>query len=233
MIRAVKTVLRKNKIFKHKITIEPKKISQLWCQFTNYFLLVFSKTFSISNGNQYFSVVSFLSTQVRLSLLSKAMSVKVDSSAQTRPYTVGVSFAFLLIFLIAMFHVWRYIFKEIKKCVREPEIVPMEIPISNRDRRISSPLSVQQTGLKCEDDKFLRIKLSHKQRRQKLIRSSSDNSRQLKTIKKNSSKRHRRSTRKQSFASRSQVEKENGLKFLAGYSHLSFDEDFWKPWIWR
>lgn len=61
------------------------------------------------------------------------------SSDHSRPYTIGFSIAAILILLIALFHLWRFVFKQIKKFVNRNDLgTIIEVPSThNATRRIS------------------------------------------------------------------------------------------------
>lgn len=65
----------------------------------------------------------------------------------TRPYTVGVSIAVVLIFLIAIFHVWSFIFKKIRKRFHKTEFEIVEIPVTNNSGRKISAACIQQLDM--------------------------------------------------------------------------------------
>lgn len=85
-----------------------------------------------------------------------SMSEGDHPSAHTRPYTVGVSIAVVLIFLIAIFHVWSFIFKKIKKRYNKTEFEIVEIPIKDNSGRKISAACIQQLDMvmTCDDKVF-------------------------------------------------------------------------------
>lgn len=154
--------------------------------------------------------------------MSKAESL--DPSDEVRPYTVGFSIAVLLILLIAIFHIWRIIFKHIKKIVNSSDSVqniPVEISVEvpNGDRRVSSAaICIQQLQMHLEyDDEVSEIKFSH-QKRPKLERSISESSSKLKG-------KQPAGRRKTLVARESKNLQLNDVKFFAGYSHRHINDD--------
>lgn len=134
---------------------------------------------------------------------------------ENRPYTVGVVIAVILIILIALLHVSRLIFKQIRKR-NESKIIPVEIPTSNGARRISSAVYIQEIELVGNNPR--KTSLS---KNRKCFHHSFNNA--SKTLKKTSSRR--KEIRKLSFAEKSRDE--DVMKFFhAGYSHRHLNEDF-------
>lgn len=84
---------------------------------------------------------------------SRTMSVSRDSD-NSRPYTIGFSIAVILILLIAIFHLWRILFKQIKKCVNRDELGTI-VEVSsdfNGTRRISKKcIHKLEVKLVCDD----------------------------------------------------------------------------------
>jgi hypothetical protein len=64
------------------------------------------------------------------------------AESYSRPYTIGVIIAVILIGIIGFLHLWRKIFKFIKKR-NESEVVPHEIEIMTGERRVSSASCIQ------------------------------------------------------------------------------------------
>lgn len=75
------------------------------------------------------------------------MSESDHPSTQTRPYTVGVSIAVVLIFLIAVLHVWNFIFKKIKKRFYTADLEVEEIPVREISGRKISSACIQQLDM--------------------------------------------------------------------------------------
>lgn len=84
------------------------------------------------------------------------MSDSDHPSAHTRPYTVGVSIAVVLIFVIAILHVWNFIFKKIKKRFDLANLEVEEIPARRDSGRKISSACIQQLEmvLTYEDKAF-------------------------------------------------------------------------------
>ena len=131
------------------------------------------------------------------------------------PYSItfGVVIAGILIFFIALLHVCRCIFKQIKKR-NELRIVPMEIQIPKGERRISSAVCIKLStpqskaenisvaeGLEKSSNTFNKNK-----EREKLIRGPN----------------YRKEDGKLYFIGKNT--NEDMVHFFAGYSHLN--EDF-------
>lgn len=137
-----------------------------------------------------------------------------DFSHQRRPYTVGVSIAVVVIFIIAIFHVWRYTLKKIKKYLNSNQVEDIiEIP-SQREhegRKISTSC-IQQLDLflQIEDEKY-GINLVHTERKSR--KSFSRDSKML-------AKRHSMKSGKNSTSSKVQeICRQPKATFFAGYSH--------------
>lgn len=151
-----------------------------------------------------------------------------DPLVHTRPFTVGVSIAAFLIFLIAIFHVWKYIFKKIKKWLSstQPEVIEVtEIPATRIEDRKLSLACIQQLEmiLKYEDE-VSGVGNVYKQR-PSYMRSNSEGSAIRKFERRKPLKRtrhsiahakHRRSISEQNDAAT--------ITFFAGYSHKHIAE---------
>lgn len=86
------------------------------------------------------------------------------SSDHSRPYTIGFSIAAILILLIALFHLWKILFKQIKKLVNRDElgtIVEVPSPRSSQATRRISTRCVHKLEMVvvCDDQegKFLHV----------------------------------------------------------------------------
>lgn len=142
-----------------------------------------------------------------------------NSYQQTRPYTLGFLFA---VVLIIFWRCWSIISNYIKKLVNnESEMTPTEVPIHNGDRRISSTPSCVQVVLKYEDEVSKKCRNNkHDQNHLNTKQLVTSKSKHLKNCRTKSTKSHRSlSARKQSFEDQSQ--RENGMNFFAGYSHMN------------
>jgi hypothetical protein len=126
-----------------------------------------------------------------------------EVSSEQAQYTVGFSIAVLLIVIIA---VWRLIAKQIKKWVSSGNSCenPVEIPVVNEHRQISSAPVCVQIAVECDQN-------NSKSKRRKLERSVSE------TTSKPKKKTIEQSKRRKSFDSKSSRKSE--LKFFAGFSH--------------
>lgn len=146
-----------------------------------------------------------------------------DPSVHTRPYTVGVSIAAVLIFVIAIFHVWKFIFKKIKKWLNlsQEDPVVIEIPVSPNEERTLSSACIQELEMVLTyEDESTAI---HKQR-VPYLRSMSEGSGMRKLEKKRSSRRTRDSIAHQK--QRLSLSQQNiaSMKFFAGYSHRHIND---------
>lgn len=140
------------------------------------------------------------------------MSESNHPTTHTRPYTVGVSIAVVLIFLIAIFHVWNFIFKKIKKRFNQTEIEIVEIPVKDNSGRKISAACIQQLEmvLTCDDQVF-----------------ENDEAKQTfkttVTVERNKvsekGTRHVISTQKQGQTIKSVTVDSEKIVFFAGYSH--------------
>lgn len=94
------------------------------------------------------------------------MSVSSDHS---RPYTIGFSIAAILILLIALFHLTRIVFQQIKKCVNRNELgTIVEVPAPRRATRRISTRCVHKLEMVvvCDDEKG---KMQHVIEKKKLM----------------------------------------------------------------
>lgn len=157
-------------------------------------------------------------------IIKKMSASYPNQNVQTRPFTVGVSIAAVLIFLIAIFHVWKFIFKKIKKWLNssQPEIVVPEIQVSQNEERKVSLACIQQLEmiLKYEDELgSVRIK------RTPYLRSMSEGSGTRKLERKRSVKKSRHSIvhhkHRQSFSEQNDAAT---ITFFAGYSHRHIND---------
>lgn len=148
-----------------------------------------------------------------------------DLSTQTRPYTVGVSIAVFLIFLIALIHVWKFLVKKIKKCLNsnQLETVITEVPPSHHEgRKISSSCVHQLEMVLKYDDEVAGINVFHTQSRM-CKRSLSENLGRLE--RKRSVKRKRNSISNQKVRESSDQESHiSRATFFAGYSHRHIND---------
>lgn len=148
-----------------------------------------------------------------------------DLSTQTRPYTVGVSIAVFLIFLIALIHVWKFLVKKIKKCLNsnQLETVITEVPPSHHEgRKISSSCVHQLEMVLKYDDEVAGINVLHTQSRM-CKRSLSENLGRLE--RKRSVKRKRNSISNQKVRESSDQESQiSRATFFAGYSHRHIND---------
>jgi ABC-type nickel/cobalt efflux system permease component RcnA len=91
----------------------------------------------------------------------------------SRPYTIGFSIAVILILLIAIFHIWRILFKKIKKYMNHDELGTI-VEVSsdfNGARRISKKcVHKLEVKLVCDD---IEGGLNHVERRT-IINKSED-----------------------------------------------------------
>lgn len=155
----------------------------------------------------------------RLELNLSVMTGIKKHSDPARTYTVGVSIAAVLIFLIAIFHIWRFIFRKIRKCWNFPEEIDLEafeteIPV--QERKLST-FCIQQLEmvLQC-DENFTRVDFKKKQvNKPSCSRSVSLNVGKSRAERKKSFKR---SLRRPSNRSN------EPLTFFAGYSHQHVNE---------
>lgn len=89
-----------------------------------------------------------------------------NPSTHTRPYTVGFSIASLLIFLIALFHLWKFIFKKVKKWLNpnhKLEAVITEVPLPDHgDRKLSTDCIQQLDMVINYEDELSEITLKPK-----------------------------------------------------------------------
>lgn len=124
----------------------------------------------------------------------------------SRTYTLGVILSVILICLIGLFHLWRLIFRQIKKR-NMPEVIPIEIKtIKNGERRISSA-----TCTKFYSQPSVHQKPSMKSS----IKTSSKSSKKVRTPGKSG-------RRKLSVV---QLENDETKRFFAGYSHRYSNEN--------
>lgn len=151
-----------------------------------------------------------------------------DSSTHTRPYTVGVSIAVISICIIALFHLWKFIFKKVKKWLNptQLEAVITEIPLPDHGDRKLSTVCIQQLEMIIKyDDELSKINLNPK--RNRYCRSISENAGRNILERKKSLKRKRTSF-VQKKCSQTLVQPNStsvGITFLAGYSHRHVDEE--------
>jgi hypothetical protein len=138
-----------------------------------------------------------------------------DTTSYTRPYTYGVSIAAVLIFLIAIFHVWKLIFKQIKKLneTNQLETVVTEIPTIRQDRKLSASCIHQLEMVLHYDDKVNGIQLQHTQNRSRNSRKSE----------RKSSRRNSGVSEKFQRFSSEKIESEK-ITFFAGYSHRHIND---------
>lgn len=144
------------------------------------------------------------------------------SETHTRPYTLGVSIAVVLIFLIAIFHAWKFVFKKVKKWINgahQVEAAVIEIPIPHQfDRKVSSACIQELEMVLKYDDETAGISLHHVQKRPVIMRSYSEDSGVTKLKRKKSLRRMRHSIGNNKMRQVCGVP-ENKLTFFAGYSH--------------
>lgn len=137
----------------------------------------------------------------------------VEETSHSRPYTVGVSIAVVFIFLIAIFHVWRYFFKKIRKWLKsnQPEEVIIEVPSPNNggERKLSSTCVQQLEMILKYSDEPEGIEVVHKQKRTLSLNSGSGGKIPIDS--------RRQQKRFQSFT---HAPSNNEICFLAGFSHL-------------
>lgn len=149
-----------------------------------------------------------------------------EHDPSTRPYTVGVSIAVLLIFLIALFHVWKFIFKKVKKWLNptQLEAVITEIPFPDHgDRKLSTDCIEQLEMIIRYEKEFSEINRNPK-RAIRYCRSLSENSGKV-LERKRSVKRKRNSVTQQNIHQYFvQPSSTGGITFLAGYSHRHVNE---------
>ena len=142
-----------------------------------------------------------------------------SASSHTRPYTVGVSIAVVLIFLIALLHLWSFIFKKIKKRLNSTdfEVIETEIPVKRIDGRKISSSCIQHLDmiLKYEDE-VDGEKLSHNEFRTK---SLVNKTRKFKSEEINSKSRSASLNQKTKSSQRG-----DKIIFFAGYSHQHNNE---------
>lgn len=145
-----------------------------------------------------------------------------DLSTHTRPYTVGVSIAVVLIFLIAIIHLWKYLLKKIKKWLNQNELEVIETEISNphvEGRKLSTSCHQQLQMILKYEDEVAGIKLCHTQKR-KINRSLSENEGRSK-------KKQSQKCRKYSLSQQRQrkIDPTEKLIFFAGCSHRHVNEE--------
>lgn len=141
-----------------------------------------------------------------------------------QPFTVGVSIAALLIFLIAIFHIWKLIFKKIIKhhqtrwdsCDDEViQSVETEIPLP--ERKLSSAC-VQQLKIVLENKEEVLVNLNNcKKSRPAYGRSISENNKTTKFPRKKSFERSLRKTSNRPI-------EPSSFTLFAGYIHKHVDE---------
>lgn len=152
------------------------------------------------------------------------MSESDHPTEHTRPYTVGVSIAVVLIFLIAILHVWSFIFKKIKKRINKTDFEIVEIPVGDNSGRKIYSARIQQLDmvLTCDDEVFEND--AAKQSFQTTVTVESN---------KNSKKgtRHVVSSQKPGQSIKSVTVDSKKIVFFAGYSH-HYINDAW-PTITR
>lgn len=148
-----------------------------------------------------------------------------DLSTHSRPYTVGVSIAVLLIFVIAFFHLWKFAFKKIKKCLNPPQLesVITEIPPRDHGDRKLSTNCIQQLEMVVKYEEELpgfgtNLKSQRVNRYNKRAMSEYSGTK-LKERKK--SIKHKRNSVVQANFNDSSDQRLSavGITFLAGYSH--------------
>lgn len=176
------------------------------------------------NKNLIRHFIAFKVSKLRWHRCLAMSSDSQDLSTHTRPYTVGVSIAAVLIFFITLFHIWRFALKKIKKFlnINQLEAVIVEIPEKNHEGRKLSSSCVQQLDmiLSYSDDPS-ETYLVHTQKRVSR-RSLSENSSRLET---NSARRKRNSIAGQrERQSTSQQENVSKAIFFAGYSHRHIND---------
>lgn len=143
-------------------------------------------------------------------------------SDHTRPYTIGVSIAAFLIFLIAIFHVGKFIFKKIKKCLNssnQEEVT--EIPVKRNDDRKLSLACIQQLEMTLRyEDEVSGVREIYKR---PFMRSLSEAAR-TKKLERSLKTRHsiaNNKYRQPSFTEQFDTPK---ITFLAGYSHRHIND---------
>lgn len=113
-----------------------------WKAFVNYLIILIVLFFKRSNVSFKNLFNNFQTSVCFESESSIVRMTTVDVSKKSQPYTIGFSIAVVLIFFIAVLHLWRLIFKRIKKRMNsETEFVPVEISLYQADRRVSSATS--------------------------------------------------------------------------------------------
>lgn len=139
--------------------------------------------------------------------------MEIFEKHQASPYglTVGFSIAAVLIFLIAMLHIWKYLFKKLRKWWNPPTqmegpVMP-EISVQHHgDRKVSSTCTHQLEMFLKYEDEVSGINFTHKERNCN-----------IKGFKKSSMKQQRFSTP----SPQPEVEK---ITFFAGYSHRHIND---------
>lgn len=144
-------------------------------------------------------------------------------SDHTSPYTIGVSIAAFLIFFIVIFHVAKFIFKKIKKCLNSshPEDAETEITVKRYNDRKLPLACIQQLEMTLRyEDEVSGVKEIYKRQ---YIRSLSEAA-VIKKPERSLKTRHSigpNKYRPQFFSEQCDTPK---ITFLAGYSHRHIND---------
>lgn len=160
---------------------------------------------------------SFLSSTVQFSRNSMSESVVLTpQTPHTRPYTVGVSIAVVLIFIIAIFHAWNYLFKKIKKRLSKSDFeldeVEVEVPVGQLGGRRVSSAFIQELEVIGYDVSFENELFNTKESRGAKV---FDKSQSLKNFERSPS----RQIRKLSLQHQKYRQSGDKIIFFAGYCH--------------
>ena len=149
-----------------------------------------------------------------------------DPSTHTRHYTVGVSIAVLLIFLIAIFHLWKFVFKRVKRWLNptQLEVVITEIALPEHgDRKLSTNcIQKLEMFINYDDDLPRNSNLNPQRAKRRSLSESSGR----KILERKKSIKRKRNSIVQCNCSQSIIQPSTtmGVTFLAGYSHRHVDE---------
>lgn len=148
-----------------------------------------------------------------------------DPSTHTRPYTVGVSIAVLLIFLIALFHLWRFVFKRVKRWLNptQLEVVITEIALPEHGHRKLSTNCIQKLEMFINyDDDLPRNNVNSQRTKRRSLSESSGR----KVLERKRSIKRKKNSIVQCNCSQPITQPSTTMEvtFLAGYSHRHVDE---------